>query len=137
MVCRIIFVILLVIGLAGCATTSPRVSTASNEELQARINELERIVEQKDEEIRSLEGQTLVSQRDIAVTNVSDEEFTKLTPKMIQSALKSAGFYSGSVDGKIGKNTRRAIREFQRNNGLKADGVVGRMTWSRLKGYTE
>lgn len=55
----------------------------------------------------------------------------------IQKALKSAGYYSGSVDGKIGPDSREALRSFQRDNGLTADGVCGRQTWSKLKTYLD
>lgn len=53
----------------------------------------------------------------------------------IQSALKSAGYYDGEVDGKIGPKTRDAIRAFQRDHNLKADGVCGKKTWEQLKSY--
>ncbi|MDO8525938.1 MAG: peptidoglycan-binding domain-containing protein [Candidatus Omnitrophota bacterium] len=55
--------------------------------------------------------------------------------KDIQRALKNAGFYAGSVDGKIGPRTKKAIEEFQRSKGLKADGKVGPMTWAELEKY--
>jgi peptidoglycan hydrolase-like protein with peptidoglycan-binding domain len=50
----------------------------------------------------------------------------------IQTALKNAGFYSGSVDGKIGPKSKKAIEDFQSANGLKADGKVGPKTWEVL-----
>lgn len=53
----------------------------------------------------------------------------------IQSALKNAGYYQGNVDGKIGPATKDAVKAFQRDNGLEADGVVGRRTWDKLKPY--
>lgn len=53
--------------------------------------------------------------------------------KDIQQALKNAGYYSGKVDGIKGKGTRRAIKDFQKSNGLKADGVVGSKTWDLLR----
>jgi len=58
-----------------------------------------------------------------------------LTKKEIQIALKDAGFYKGSIDGKIGKNTKHAIKEFQKANGLKADGKAGKKTMSLLAQY--
>jgi peptidoglycan hydrolase-like protein with peptidoglycan-binding domain len=61
----------------------------------------------------------------------------KPTKREIQQALKGAGLYKGAVDGRIGPQTREAIKEFQRNNGLNADGVVGRQTWERLAPYLE
>lgn len=52
--------------------------------------------------------------------------------KDIQQALKNAGYYNGRVDGIKGKGTRRAIKDFQKTSGLKADGVVGSKTWDLL-----
>ena len=55
----------------------------------------------------------------------------------IQKALKKAGYYQGTLDGKIGPGTRDAIRAFQKDNGFKPDGVCGRKTWAKLKSYLE
>ncbi|MDH6098255.1 N-acetylmuramoyl-L-alanine amidase [Anabaenopsis sp. FSS-46] len=38
------------------------------------------------------------------------------------------------VDGIYGPQTRTAIRAYQRQNGLLADGIVGQMTWQKLIG---
>lgn len=57
------------------------------------------------------------------------------TPEDIQKALKNAGLYTGSVDGKIGPKTKKAIEEFQSKNDLTADGKVGPKTWEKLKVY--
>lgn len=56
----------------------------------------------------------------------------KPTVKEIQTALKNAGFYSGSVDGKLGPNTKKAIIEFQKSQSLVADGKIGPKTWGIL-----
>lgn len=53
----------------------------------------------------------------------------------IQTALKKAGFYKGEVDGRLGSQTRKAIRAFQKDHGLKPDSVVGLKTWEDLKKY--
>ena len=50
-------------------------------------------------------------------------------------ALKNAGLYQGNIDGKIGPRTKKAIEQFQTNNGLKADGKVGPKTWAALQQY--
>jgi peptidoglycan hydrolase-like protein with peptidoglycan-binding domain len=55
--------------------------------------------------------------------------------KDIQTALKAANFYTGNIDGKIGPKTKRAIVEFQKAKGLKADGKVGPKTWVELEKY--
>ena len=55
--------------------------------------------------------------------------------KDMQTALKAANFYTGNIDGKIGPKTKRAIVEFQKAKGLKADGRVGPKTWMELEKY--
>jgi peptidoglycan hydrolase-like protein with peptidoglycan-binding domain len=59
----------------------------------------------------------------------------KPTATEIQSALKNAGFYTGTVDGKLGPKTKKAISEFQKANNLTADGKVGPKTWNALSKY--
>ncbi|MDP3730605.1 MAG: peptidoglycan-binding domain-containing protein [Candidatus Omnitrophota bacterium] len=55
--------------------------------------------------------------------------------KEIQACLQNAGFYKGEIDGIKGRGTKRAIKEFQGANGLKADGKVGPKTWELLSKY--
>ncbi len=57
--------------------------------------------------------------------------------RLIQAALKGAGYYAGAVDGKAGPLTQKAIEDFQGSQGLKADGVVGPVTWEKLKQYLQ
>jgi peptidoglycan hydrolase-like protein with peptidoglycan-binding domain len=72
----------------------------------------------------------------IEVARTSSSPSTlKPSKKEIQQALKNASVYQGAIDGKIGPRTREAIREFQRIQGLKVDGIVGRQTWERLSPY--
>lgn len=61
----------------------------------------------------------------------------KPSTREVQQALKNAGFYQGSVDGKNGPQTKEAIKEFQRVHGLTDDGVAGRQTWAKLKPYAD
>jgi len=68
-------------------------------------------------------------------TKPSTTSSIKPSTREIQQALKNAGFYQGSVDGKAGPLTSEAVREFQRVHGLKADGVVGKKTWAKLSTY--
>jgi len=63
------------------------------------------------------------------------EEIPKDKTKQIQFALKKAGFYKGAIDGKIGSQTRRAIRQFQKSKGLKPDGIIGQKTWEELSKF--
>lgn len=49
-----------------------------------------------------------------------------------QASLKAAGFDPGPVDGKMGPQTKAAIRAFQKASGLKVDGIVGPKTSAGL-----
>ena len=60
----------------------------------------------------------------------------KPTGMEIQTALKNAGFYTGNIDGKIGPKSKKAIEDFQKANGLKADGKVGAKTWELMNKHT-
>ena len=50
----------------------------------------------------------------------------------IQTKLKIWGYYAGDVDGIYGSATERAVRAFQRKNGLTADGKAGAQTLEAL-----
>lgn len=52
--------------------------------------------------------------------------------KEVQRRLKLWGYYNGTVDGVFGAGTRSAVIAFQKKNGLKADGVVGKSTYKAL-----
>lgn len=52
--------------------------------------------------------------------------------KEVQRRLKLWGYYNGSVDGVFGASTKNAVISFQKKNGLKADGVVGKSTYKAL-----
>lgn len=53
----------------------------------------------------------------------------------IQRALTKAGFNLGSIDGKLGPKTKKAIQAFQKEHNLTVDGIVGAKTWEKLKTY--
>ena len=59
------------------------------------------------------------------------------TVTQIQTRLKSWGYYSGSVDGVYGSETERAVKYFQRTNGLSADGQAGDRTLAALGIYEQ
>ena len=50
----------------------------------------------------------------------------------VQRALKQLGHDPGSVDGKDGPNTQRAVRAFQASATIKIDGIVGPETRQAL-----
>lgn len=54
------------------------------------------------------------------------------TVSLIQRRLKTWGYYKGDVDGYFGTQTENAVKEFQRKNGAKVDGIVGSHTASLI-----
>ena len=54
------------------------------------------------------------------------------TVREIQTRLKNWGYYDGAVDGIYGSQTEKAVRYFQRKNGLSVDGQVGNQTLAAL-----
>jgi len=52
--------------------------------------------------------------------------------RLVQSLLNRIGYTPGAVDGIFGSRTLQAVIQFQRNNGLTPDGIVGPNTWRVL-----
>ena len=52
--------------------------------------------------------------------------------KAIQETLKDRGLYSGSIDGIYGAGTQAAVKKFQKQQGITADGIAGPLTLKRL-----
>ena len=56
--------------------------------------------------------------------------------RAVQKRLKELGYYSGSADGDFGPATEAAVKDFQRANGLSADGKVGKQTLAKMNAKT-
>ncbi len=52
--------------------------------------------------------------------------------KELQQKLKNWGYYDGAIDGIYGPSTVKAVKYFQRKNGLKEDGIAGKSTLQAL-----
>ena len=52
--------------------------------------------------------------------------------RTLQHRLKELGYLSGTVDGSYGTATEQAVKEFQRANGISADGKAGSSTLNKL-----
>lgn len=57
--------------------------------------------------------------------------------KYMQSKLKELGFYKGRVDGNYGQDTLVSVVNFQKEMGLKSDGVVSLQTWSQIVNFNQ
>ncbi|MDA2178624.1 peptidoglycan-binding protein [Bacillus cereus] len=51
----------------------------------------------------------------------------------LQEFLQNIGYYPGRIDGQFGPVTDGAVRNYQSNRGLLADGIVGPKTWCQLE----
>lgn len=54
------------------------------------------------------------------------------TTRDLQERLTALKYNPGTIDGSMGPNTRKAVREFQADHGLTIDGVPGQRTWAAL-----
>lgn len=162
MIRRTILIMMLSLFAAGCATTR---EPSQLSQLEIKVAQLERRVKDRDEEIEQLKYEikdlnsqlddidssqpakeyysASSSQKNMAVKAAPvkpsdmDGEIIRVSASAqdVQQALKSAGYYSGAIDGKVGAKTKEAITGFQQAHNLKADGIVGKRTWEELKLY--
>ncbi len=135
---RRLFSVLVISSLvAGCATT--RAQRPEKSDLENQVSSLQNDIRTKEQEIQDLQlqlqsqQQPLVPPGFIAPKHEEDIRVSGVTLKDVQKALVRAGLDPGPVDGRLGKKTKRAIKDFQKKKNLKADGVVGEKTWTLLK----
>lgn len=69
----------------------------------------------------------------IAAKPVLRRGSTNMDVAIVQGLLKDIGLYKSAVDQIFGQNTEAAVRDFQRQNQLQVDGVVGAKTWKALE----
>lgn len=74
---------------------------------------------------------SFVASSHFAASEEVDKELLKRIE--LQVHLSRANASPGPIDGRMGKNTRSAIKAFQRMNNLKADGVMGPKTEAALE----
>ncbi len=54
----------------------------------------------------------------------SEGKETVSVEAQVQQQLAQSGYYHGAIDGVVGDETRRAIRSYERANGLRVDGQI-------------
>lgn len=162
---RLAFVLILAVFLMGCATTRQPVSYDNTNIRLERIErniieknkEMEEIrysVDELSSKVDQISGTAGVRSVRPAVKEEYDDDGDPIedaglsadsgkiirvpvSEKEVQLALKNAGYYDGAIDGKIGKKSVGAIKNFQKDFGLKVDGIIGRQTWNEMKKYLE
>jgi len=50
----------------------------------------------------------------------------------LQSRLKEMGYYKGDITGRFGPKTKSAVRKFQKDCGMKTNGIVDRNFWAGI-----
>lgn len=55
---------------------------------------------------------------------------------VLQTGLTMLGYYTGDLDGNFGSGTLKAVKAFQKAEGLKVDGLAGKATQARLTELT-
>lgn len=126
---------------SGCASTQRANKDMQIQQLREQVETLKYELSQKNEEAVGLdeEMRSVPPKKHVSGKNQGGAEYrfdgSRASTKRIQNALKNAGFYKGPIDGKIGKGTKKAIKEFQKANKLKPDGVIGKETILTLKKY--
>ncbi|MEI6831851.1 MAG: peptidoglycan-binding domain-containing protein [Candidatus Omnitrophota bacterium] len=122
MLMRLMGVALFALAISGCATGSKK-QTVQQSDYQRPSQTYQQNTSSWDyEDVQPAKSTTYSA-------------LVNLNARQIQKALKSAGFYQGAVDGKIGTKTKGAIIKFQKAHNLKADGVVGKRTSMELNKY--
>lgn len=140
---------LLCVGIVGCGKSHAPKGAVAVKSDTFTLNEADKMLAQPSNEqiapgttqAMPVPGTNVVVNSEAVAEGVT-QEASKMTSeqpdaKAIQQALKTAGFYTGAVDGNIGPKTKAAIKEFQSKNGLAADGKVGPKTWAALKQILE
>ncbi len=129
--------------LAGCASTRCKNKDLEIQGLRNQVSALEAQIQNKDTEINSLREAAVRQEveRKIEVSPKLTKKKviaeTKYRPnvKQIQIALRNAGYNPGPIDGRKGRQTKEAVKAFQRANNLKETGKVDKQTWNLLKDY--
>lgn len=131
---NLLFLCILILAATGCVSKS---------RYQREVGDLQNQVAQKDAELRAEQEKIQVQQGKkfapgaFTGANYRTPSGFEISASQVQKALKNAGYYAGGMDGKIGPSSREAIRNFQHDNGLTADGVCGKATWAKLKTHLE
>jgi len=123
-------VVVVSFSLIGCAVFE----TKDIGKLKRRVNTLEEKQTMLEKRVNG-EPVGVVYAPEAELVEVTDAEIEAMTKKDIQRALSNAGYYGGPIDGKIGTNSRKAIRDFQESKGLKIDGIPGPETKKALMEY--
>ena len=123
-------------GVATKATLNKLYSASAKDADDLKDDENAR--EEEDEE-ESKKEQDPEDTNDVTVGGYTTLKWGATGPdvKKLQQALKNRGYYSGKIDSTFGSGVYAAVKAFQKQYGLKVDGVAGPATQILLYGSTE
>ena len=121
------------LALTGCSRSSKSAKAKPDEisEIKAQLS----VIETKLDSVMEKQEMAILEPGSSSGSRQGAYPAANLSNKQVQKALKLAGYDPGVIDGRFGQKTRNAIKEFQRANGLKTDGVAGRETQAHLRDY--
>ena len=125
------------VSFSGCATFGKK-KDLEIQGLKNQVVALEAQLQDKEQEISGLRedlDRVMREKRDFSEGKGVIEVKSRPNSKQIQLALRNAGYNPGKIDGRIGRQTRDAIKAFQRANNIPADGKVGKRTWEILRKF--
>jgi cell division protein FtsL len=134
-----IIAVVILISTSGCVTIGKK-KDLEIQGLRGQISALESSLESKDQEIANLREDLdrAMQERIVPIKDtVSIEPKSRPNVTQIQTALRNAGYNPGKIDGRMGGQTREAIKSCQRANNITVDGKVGKKTWELLRVYLE
>jgi uncharacterized Ntn-hydrolase superfamily protein len=74
-----------------------------------------------------------IASESVTQASRSNPELEKTAIAETQRILKNNGYYDGAVDGTNSEKTREALRRFQQENGVEADGSMRSNTLQKLR----
>jgi len=131
-------VLFLFVLLAGCTARSPSTEEPSAAVTEAVESDSGAVAAATQEPpVAAVEAESVVADvpTDQSINNVASSDnarpavsepqqpsYDNADVIWIQQRLKDLGYYDGPVDGSVGKATRRAVRDYQRDQDVTADG---------------
>lgn len=136
--------IVFLISAGGCVSVVRKQNDLDTQALKNQVTALHQQIQYKDEEINSLKNSANTGVMGDRLNFSGNREKSGVlevknrpNTRQIQACLKNANYNPGVIDGKMGRQTREAIKAFQKDNNLKVDGKVGKQTWVLLKKHLE
>ena len=122
------------VGMVGCAAKGQQANLADTR-VAALEDQVAALQQRVDEVTQAQQTTDVISGGRSVEHTMAPSSTKKLSVRQVQRALTASGHYQGAIDGKQGPQTRKAVKDFQEANGLKADGVVGPATTEALSKY--